>query len=61
MVKTHDNVDVKRVLTPSIPRKLWTARYVFEHRLWCKCFSKIDHGNFIVGSIIFVLLKLTIF
>ena len=61
MVKTHDNVAVKRVLPPLSLEKLWTARYVFECLRWCKCFSKTDHVNFIVGSIIFVLVKLTFF
>ena len=59
MAGTHDNVVVKRVLPPLSLEKLWTARYVFESLRWCKCFSKTDHVNFIVGSIIFVLVKLT--
>ena len=59
MAGTHDNVVVKRVLPPLSLEKLWTARYVFESLRWCKCFSKTDHVNFIVASIIFVLVKMT--
>ena len=59
MAGTHDNVVVKRVLPPLSLEKLWTARYVSESLRWCRCFSKTDHVNFIVGSIIFVLVKMT--
>ena len=60
MAGTHDNV-VRRVLPPLSLEKIWTARYVVENLRWCKCFSKTDHINFIVGSIIFVLVKPTFF
>ena len=61
MAGTHDNIVVKRVLPPLSLEKLWTVRYVFENLLWYKCFSKTDHVNFVVGSIIFVLVKPTFF